>query len=236
MNTVIIAHRGASALAKKENTIEAFKHAIELKADYVEFDIRRTKDNVLIAFHDDSINGRLISELTYKEISEEAAMADYTIPFLEDILKLCAGKIKLDIELKEAGYEKDVILLVKKYFPCHDFLMKSFIDQAVLNIKTYDPSIIAGLLLGRKNADVKRRINEYFPLRRLKRCKADFVSPNQALATRGFIKRMHIHRKKVYVWTVNDSVSIGKFLHKNVDGIITDRPDAGLHIRKGFQS
>ena len=45
MMTVIIAHRGASALATHENTLEAFQIAINLQADFAEFDIRRTKDH-----------------------------------------------------------------------------------------------------------------------------------------------------------------------------------------------
>ena len=51
MMTAIIAHRGASALATHENTLEAFQIAINLQADFAEFDIRRTKDHQLIAFH-----------------------------------------------------------------------------------------------------------------------------------------------------------------------------------------
>ena len=49
MMTAIIAHRGASALATHENTLEAFQIAINLQADFAEFDIRRTKDHQLIA-------------------------------------------------------------------------------------------------------------------------------------------------------------------------------------------
>ena len=47
--TMVIAHRGASALAPHENTLEAFQIAIDLKADMVEFDVRKTSDNILIS-------------------------------------------------------------------------------------------------------------------------------------------------------------------------------------------
>ena len=56
--TMVIAHRGASALAPHENTLEAFQIAIDLKADMVEFDVRKTSDNILIVFHDGTIDGR----------------------------------------------------------------------------------------------------------------------------------------------------------------------------------
>ena len=58
--TMVIAHRGASALAPHENTLEAFQIAIDLKADMVEFDVRKTSDNILIVFHDGTIDGRKI--------------------------------------------------------------------------------------------------------------------------------------------------------------------------------
>lgn len=232
MNTAIIAHRGASALAKRENTIESFLIAINLHADYVEFDIRMTKDHVLVVFHDSHINGKALSSITYSELSAEAAKDGYTVPFLEDVLKVCKGKIKLDIELKEAGYEKEVIKQVIKYYDYDEFMMKSFLDSAVFNIKKYDHNITTGLLVGTKTAGLKRRLNEYFPLRRMWRCGADFISPHRQLATREFIKRMHLHKKKVYVWTVNKPENIYKFLKKHVDGIITDKPNVGLQIKR----
>lgn len=230
----IIAHRGASKFAKQENTIEAFNIAIALKADYVEFDIRRTKDKVLVVFHDDAINGKLLTDITYSELSAEASKEDYTVPFLEDVLKLCSGKIKLDIELKEAGYEKEIISLVKRYFSYEEFMMKSFVDTAVYNIKRYDSNITAGLLLGRKEANIKRRINEYFPVRRLKMCKADFISPNHKLCSREFIRRMHLHKYKVYVWTVNGEKLIKKMILRHADGIITDLPDVAINLRNNM--
>lgn len=64
MMTAIIAHRGASALATHENTLEAFQIAINLQADFAEFDIRRTKDHQLIAFHNPDLNGTDIRQLT----------------------------------------------------------------------------------------------------------------------------------------------------------------------------
>ena len=67
MMTAIIAHRGASALATHENTLEAFQIAINLQADFAEFDIRRTKDHQLIAFHNPDLNGTDIRQLTYDE-------------------------------------------------------------------------------------------------------------------------------------------------------------------------
>lgn len=235
MRSVIIAHRGASALAEHENTLEAFEIAISVGAEYAEFDIRKTADDRMIVFHNDSIDGKPISSLTYDELCTITSAQGYRVPYLAEVLKLCQGKIKLDIELKETGYEGRIIRLVKKYYSYEDFMMKSFLDTAVARIKTIDPKITAGLLLGFPKGDVKRRLHEFFPERRIHACHADFVSPHYQLATPGFISRMHLRRKKVYIWTVNTPQLILKCLRKRPDGIITDNPDAAIHLREGYR-
>ncbi len=231
MNPVIIAHRGASALARHENTLEAFKIAIKLKADYVEFDIRKTKDNQLIVFHDDEIDNRAISSLTYDRLCSITSRENYRVPLLSEVLELCKGKIKLDIELKESGYEKRIVDMVTKLYRYDEFMMKSFIDSAVKAVHDYDPYIKTGLLLGKKGGSLKTKLHEFFPMTRLAACNADFVSPYYKLATVGFIKRMKLYNKPVYVWTVNRARNIGKCILNHVDGIITDKPNVGLNVR-----
>ena len=232
MNPVIIAHRGASALAHHENTLEAFKIAIKLKTDYAEFDIRKTKDNQLIVFHDDEIRGSEISSLTYDKLCSITSKENYRVPLLSEVLELCKGKIKLDIELKESGYEKRVIDMVTKLYRYDEFMMKSFIDKTVKAIHDYDPYIKTGLLLGVKGASLKTRLHEYFPMTRIAACNADFVSPHYKLATPGFIKRMKLYNKPVYVWTVNRARLMGKCIYNNVDGIISDKPNVAIKVRQ----
>lgn len=218
-------------MAGSDNTIESFSLAITTGAEYVEMDIRRTKDCQLVVFHDDNINGISVGELSFSELNQEADKAGYQVPLFEDVLKLCQGKIKLDLELKETGYEKQVIFLVKKYFSYDAFMLKSFLDTAVLRVKEADPHIKAGLLLGYRVADKKRRFNEYFPLRRILACKADFISPHFKLVTWTFALRMKLLGKDMYVWTVNDETIMNKLLKKRVEGIITDIPDVGVRVR-----
>lgn len=234
MQTQIIAHRGASFLAQNENTLEAFSLAIDIGADYAEFDIRQTRDQNLIVFHNDSLDNRKISDMTYEQLCKITQAKGYKVPLLIDVLSLCKGKIKLDIELKESGYEDSVISLVKQFYDYDDYMMKSFIDNTVAKIKNIDSNIRAGLLLGLSHSSFRRRIHEYFPERRLHACHADFVSPHYQLATPMFVHRMHLRRYKVYVWTLNDAGLIGKYINRNVDGIITDKPDAGIFLRKGY--
>lgn len=235
MISAIIAHRGASALATHENTLEAFQIAIDLQADFAEFDIRKTRDHQLIAFHNPDLNGVDIRTLTYEEICKITGQKGYRVPLLLEVLKLCHGKIKLDIELKETGYEQEIIDMVERFYDYSDYMMKSFIDRSVLRIKELDPNIKAGLLIGTPRNNIVHRLNEYFPMHRLHVCKADFISPHYQFVTRDFILRMHLHHKEVYVWTVNDIAKMSKLIRRGVDGIITDRPDFGLQARMAFE-
>ena len=76
------------------------------------------------------------------------------------------------------------------------------------------------------------RFNEYFPVRRLKRCKADFVSPHYLLCTGEFVRRMKREGYPVFVWTVNDEKIMDRMIALHADGIISDRPDILMkHIR-----
>ncbi len=236
MDTAIIAHRGASYLAKQDNTLEAFQLAIDIGADYVEFDVRQTKDEQLIVFHDNNIKGYLISDTNYKDICDETEKYGFKPPLLSEVLELCHEKIKLDIEIKEAGFEEKVIEMVTKLFDYDTFIMKSFLDRCVFRIKHIDPKIKTGLLLSSHTRKLKKHISNAFPERRLKACRADFVSPNYKLATSFFLRRMELEKREVYVWTVNDTKLIEKFLNKKVAGIITDKPDAGIYTKLKYNS
>ncbi len=240
MATKIIGHRGASGLVEYDSSVKSFEKAIELGVDMVEFDVRRTKDGTLTAFHDSELDGEDIEDITHDEIQEITGDKGYKVPTVEDVVRLCKGKIDLDIELKVEGYEEEVIELVLSHLDHDGFIIKSFSDETVKSIKEYDPKIEAGLILGNlllsiedRENNVKTRISELFPKRRLRRCNADFVAPYYRLLKFFFIRRMENMGMDIYVWTVNDVEMMKSLMKKGVEGIITDRPDLALELREG---
>ena len=126
--TQIIGHRGAKGLVAFENTIESFQKAIDVGCDGIEFDIRKTLDNKIIVHHDDHINNNLIKNHTYDDLLEISHKIGYHIPLLEEVLTKFKGKIYFDIEIKEYGYEEDVIKLIKNFLDYHEFCVRSFHD------------------------------------------------------------------------------------------------------------
>jgi len=232
--TMIIAHRGASSLAR-ENTIESFKKAIEIGVDMIEFDVRRTKDQALIVHHDELMEGKPVKELTYDEISKMAKGQGFSTPTFEEVLKHTSGKVKLDVEIKEEGYEKEVVELLFRYLKKDEFVITSFLDSCIKKIKDDYPDINTGLLLGvsKPKNFILTRISEFFPHKRCREAKADFLVPHWRLLWFGFLDRVKRENRPVFVWTVNDQSKIWKMLHdQRIDGIITDKPNLAISLRQ----
>lgn len=107
---VVIAHRG-NHVEVPENTLAACKEAIRIGADYVEIDLRTTKDGKMVLLHDAKVDRTTdgqgaLSELTWKQVKQLRVKSKdgkaYRIPTFEEILKLCKGKINVYLDFKNA--------------------------------------------------------------------------------------------------------------------------------------
>ncbi len=228
MSTLIIAHRGASAYTR-ENTMDAFQKAVEMGADAIEFDVRKTRDNVLIINHDPLIRIKkkeyLISCSQYRDLKN--------LLKLTEVLKRFSGQVKFNIELKETGYEEFVLETARNYADKNSLLFTSFYDSSVLALKKIDPLIKAGLLLGQGNPRnlIFTRISELFPWKRLNLCRADFMAANYKLFNPLTARIAASKKLPVFVWTVNNPHLMRRLCSLKVAGIITDKPDIALKIR-----
>jgi glycerophosphoryl diester phosphodiesterase len=227
---MVVAHRGASGYAH-ENTLLAFQKAIDMKADCIETDIRRTKDGIIVLHHDRHINGKDLLALTFEELKAEASKNGFQVATLEEGLAYVKGKILIDIEFKEDGYVKEAIDIIHKYLRNDEFFIRSFLDEVLIQVKEIDPRIITALLLGKSNPKhpFRTRLSELFPGCRLRRTKADYVSPYYRLLKFCFVWRMNLRKCSVSVWTVNDENLIKKVIFRNkVDSVVTNYPDRAL--------
>jgi glycerophosphoryl diester phosphodiesterase len=232
-NIRIVAHRGKTATIASENTVEAFKKAIEIGVPQIEFDVRMSQDGYLIIYHDLTIDNIKVGDLQYHQLQAIARTKGFEIPLFEDILKLCRDRIALDIELKEEGYEERVVALTAKYLNYADFVIKSFNDASVRKIKDLDPQIEVGLLLGKVTGKfpLVSILAQFFPEYRILKTGANFVAPHYRLLKLGFLWRMKLLDIAVYVWTVNDERRLFKLIrNKYIAAIITDKPELALKI------
>ncbi|MGE7939346.1 glycerophosphoryl diester phosphodiesterase membrane domain-containing protein [Bacillus paramycoides] len=220
---IIMAHRGYISKGV-ENTKEAVQGAIDAKADYAEIDVLQTKDGELAVIHDLKLkrlaNANVhVSDLTMDELRQLTLSQDGfsgQISTLDEIIKLAKGKIKLNIEVKLHGGEKDFVNKVLKTIKDNDFEKQCVIQTLhyplIKEFKRANPDIKVGYILYASRAN-------------LKNVKADFYVAEEYMLNKKLVKEARKLNKPIYVWTVNDMESLKAYYKLNVDGIITDYPE-----------
>jgi glycerophosphoryl diester phosphodiesterase len=224
---LIVAHRGAPRRAL-ENTIASFEAALAIGADMIEFDVRQTGDGVPVVFHDPWVSRRspnaLIKNLTYAELIKLTLRRGFVVPTLEETLKTLKGRVMLDIELKEPGYEEKVIVLAQSYFDADRFMLTSFDPAIAATVRAAAPRLTTGFLLASAEAF------PYCPT-----AAADFLAPQYRLfrTQRVFFADAKRSGARIAVWTVDGALQLSRlFADPIVDAIITNRPDRALDLRK----
>lgn len=229
MKKLIGGHRGSPKKAK-ENTIESFSAAILDGADFIEFDIRYSKDRKLIIHHDPALKGHILKEMNYDEIVKLSSNSGYKVPLLEDVLYLCRGKIKLDIEIKEPETTEETIKKTLLCFKSEDFITTSFHDSVLVEINNKFNNLKKGLLFDNcTKKDLRERIIQLKP---------DFVLPdciNFDFTVNNLIPSLPFETKAVY-WNVNTCEEMRKTLANDLTkGIISDFPDIAVKENHCFQ-
>ena len=238
-DTKIFAHRGANAF-RTENTMAAFRLAVEQGADGIELDVQLTRDGVLVVLHDETVdrvwdgNGT-VKDFTYPQLRELRAREQTGgkrayIPTLEEVLKFCSAlPIMLNIELKTniepyPGIEKMVVDLVHQYNMTEFVLYSSFNHMSLVTLKQYDSGARIGLLY----SDILVRPWDY-----ANAVGADAIHPNiNSMRIQNLVRDCHQHGIHVNVWTVDEPERMHYCLDQGVDGIITNKPDAAVYQRK----
>ena len=221
IRAMVAAHRGVTTGAA-ENTIAAFTNAIDVGADMIEFDVRRTRDGEVIAFHDAFAGEAPVGELTRDGI---AAAAGVRPPLLAEVLRACAGRIRLDVELKEDGYVPDVMAELRAGFDPAQLVVTSFLPAVVAQAKQSLPEVKTGLLVGDgwSPMNLPARLRELYPVGLARRVRADYLVPHYRLAALGVLRRAAAAGLPCLLWTVNSPELIRRYAtDPRVAAIITD--------------
>jgi glycerophosphoryl diester phosphodiesterase len=218
-----IGHRGARAYAP-ENTVASFKKALEIGVDAIELDVRKTKDNQIVVIHDEDVkrttNGEgLVGDFTLKEIKALDAGEGEKIPTLEETLNFLDKKVKVFIELKEAGIEKQVLSIVYDQGLEKNVVIVSFLEDALKKVRDLDKEIETGLIYAKhKN-----------PLKSALELKANYLLALYRFTHTANVEKAHESGLKVVVWTINSPEEAAEYSKKGVDGIASDKPDILLN-------
>lgn len=237
------AHRGASA-ACPENTMAAFRRALELGATGIETDVQLTKDGHLVLIHDESVNRTTngkgyIKDKTLKEVRaldagswfQDGNYAGEKIPLLEELLELLADRdTVLNIELKNGvffypGMEQKVIDAVRQYDMSDRVIISSFNHYSLVHFKELAPDIETGILYME---------GLYRPWDYALTLGAQALHSYHPAVLPEFVSEAAAAGIVYHPWTVNDRKRMEELISAGVDGIITDVPDvlAGILARK----
>ena len=234
---IVSAHRGNSS-ARPENTIEAFKSAMRAGANYFECDVRRTKDNVIVALHDATLNrttnasGRL-SNFNYSELANISAgypsrfgnqFESERIPTLEQALREASGKIKVEIELKESNMADDVVRLVQNLGMTNEVSIISFNLDELRRVKELDASIAVKYLLG--PIWWTRQMNQ------ARNIGAEYIGP-PGVASKRRVRQARDRGLGIISYTINSERDIRQAIENGQAGIATDYPKLADEIRDG---
>jgi glycerophosphoryl diester phosphodiesterase len=236
---VIFAHRGGSAYAP-ENTLAAFKRAVEHHADAVELDAKLCADNHVVVMHDDTVDrttngtGR-VKSLSLAELQKLDAGSKHppqfspqSVPSLQQVFEEVGRKIFINVELTNYASPTDdlperVAALVK-YFNLEERVMfSSFNMIALIRARKALPKVPLGLLtfLGLADASVRLRLIRFSPLLAL--------HPNHEDVSPDIMAMLHRQKSRVHAYTITTPERMRQLFELGVDGIFT--PDALLAQR-----
>lgn len=229
---LVIAHRGAAGSAP-ENTLASVRQALEDGTDWVEIDVQETRDGEVVVVHDSDFMKLAgdplkvwagdLAEIQQIDIGSwfDPAFADQRPPRLLDVLEAVRGRAGLVIELKYYGHdqqlEQRVVDIVEAANMADEVVIMSLKLAGVQKLQALRPQWTVGLLAATSIGD-------------LTRMDVDFLAVNEGMASRAFIKRAHKAGKRVFVWTVNDGLSLSRWASMGVDGVITDEPALARNI------
>jgi glycerophosphoryl diester phosphodiesterase len=234
----VIAHRGASGSAP-ENTLAAFRKAVELGAGFIETDLQLSRDARLVALHDDTLerttNGSgPVSSRTLEELrkldagswfggsgrEEEAGFAGERIPTIEEILAFGREhEIGLFLEVKPTGPSGAEHAIVGALRACGEVprsVVLSFSPSVLKRVRQLEPLAVTGFLFGDSlPAAVATAVD----------AGARQLLPRTGHVTRELVTEAHAHDLRVVAWTANTVDEMEKLISAGVDGIITNYPD-----------
>ena len=251
----ICAHRGGSEQAAP-GTYDAYRAALELGADFAEFDVRQTRDQVLVGFHparagraragqaragwaragwartDLARGARPVAALTYRELCRAAG---YEVPLVSELASLLAGRAGAHVDLKESGCAARAVAQVL-----------TALDPARVIVTTRDPAVArrlspavpVGLTIGGDAAQTALFAARLVARPWLSRlddvtaASASWAAVHHRTATPALLRRARGRGLKVMIWTVNGDAALRRWLSgRGADMVVTDQPARAIALR-----
>lgn len=224
-----VAHRGGSRYAP-ENTLPAFRLALDEGVRALECDVQRTRDGHLVVIHDQTVerttNGRgAVPSLTLEALRRldagswfGPAFAGTMVPELDEVLDLVRGRALLQIEIKNAptfydGIERELVEAIRRRGMEEDVLFMSFDHQSVRTVRDLSPRSPCGIIYAARLVDAPSAARA---------AGADALCIDWEFVTPDVVDAAHRAGLHVLVWTVDDEADARHCLALGVDGITSN--------------
>jgi glycerophosphoryl diester phosphodiesterase len=239
----VIAHRGAHN-GIPENSLAAYQKAIELGCDFVEIDVRTTRDNQIVSVHNNTIdayvNGKSgkIREMTLAELKSldigirlGEGWKNTRIPTFDEILQLCQGRIGIYLDLKDADPEA-LIAAIRKYNMEYEIVwyVPALYHKTIMEIKHLCPECVIMPDPGPEK-NIEKVTTAYQP---------KVIASDMDHLSRSFVALAHERQSMVFVDDNEDdpakwALEWKKIIDWGTDGIQTDQPEALIKYLKRKQ-
>lgn len=242
---LVLAHRGANKVAP-QNTLPAFKQAIQFNADGIETDVHLCKDGEIVICHnytvDATSNGKgSIDEMTFAQL-RELDFGSYfsndfkgtTLPTLAELLTLVKNMQLINVEIKSPQKDNDlvkrVVEEVYKFGIEKNSIISCFNPECIRQVKEIDKDIKTALLY--EDDELGNEIMTFGVAKYCQQLNADAAHPHRNLITHKEILELHNLGIAVNPWTVNTREDIIRLTNWGCDALITDIPDFCRQVLK----
>lgn len=220
----IVGHRGAARLIPPGNTVRSLQRAVEVGAQMLEVDVRRTRDDVLVLEHDAVrlIGGQdtPIRERSWAEWRARTEDTDAPMATLEDAFAIASrANVGLMLDFKDPGMESLLARAIRQSgFPLDRLLVPGANELSRATLRSLDPRIPLSLTLDEDAPPITAKL--------LAELDTDAVTWHHKLLTPAIVKVLRLRRIVAYAWTVDQPDDMRRLRADiGVDGIITNSPD-----------
>ncbi len=214
---LVIAHRGASG-AETENSLAAFRAAIDLGADAIELDVHATADGSVVVHHHETVGNAHIPTSPLERVRQQRLPNGEHVPTLSEVLELLGTGPTVFVEVKTLDTEHQARFLeMLASGPVPDnYHVHSFDHRIVRRLLQARDGLVGGVL------SASYPLN---PLIQLEQSGAAELWQSQELIDDELVAAVHAFGARIIPWTVNDPARMEEFIDMGVDGICTDYPD-----------
>jgi len=212
-------------IGHRANAPRILRWYLKIGVPIIEVDVRYINGEFLVLHGPSSIKrasipGKIMAWIDYHFFYRDPLLRRVK---LVEVLEKVNGRADINIDIKQPGFEEDLLNLINSVGFEGKVYVTSQIHPIIRRIKELDSKILTIASLNILPID---------PVKVVLDARADIVSMHVSIVSRELIKQFHEAGLKVLAWTVNDRETILKHMELGIDGVVTDRPDIALNVIK----